>query len=206
MMIQISCSACGKGFTSTDKQAGMLTKCPACGWGVMVPLAMSGLGISPVPIPPPLPPTAAARRKPRNYLDWFGWIGIGIAAAVAAGGIFWLGGPPWGGHGETASVAKVGDTVSLRLPDAGPDDLRSVWLARTDSSWNEMQDARRERNTGMLDRLTAEGLSFGTANGTRGVVVGTGLTGLRVRLLDGPREGEVGWVDRNHVAVLARSR
>ena len=150
---------------------------------------MSGPGISPVPVPPPLPPPSAAGSKPRSYLHWFGWIGIGIATTIAAGGIFWLGGPPWGRPEETAGLAKVGDAVFLRLPAAEPNDLRGVWLARTDSSWNEMHDARRLRDAGRLDRLEATGLSFGTANGTRGVVMGANLSGLRVRLLDGPRGG-----------------
>jgi DNA-directed RNA polymerase subunit RPC12/RpoP len=207
MAIQFLCSACGKAFTATDERAGMRTNCPACGRGVVVPLpAMSGPGISPAPVPPALPPPSAAGSKPRNYLDWFGWIGIGIATTIAAGGIFWLGGPPWGRPEETAGLAKVGDAVFLRLPDAETNDLRGVWLARTDSSWNEMHDARRLRDAGRLDRLEATGLSFRTAKGTRGVVMGANLSALRVRLLDGPREGDVGWVDRDHVAVLAHSR
>ena len=129
-----------------------------------------------------------------------GWIGIGIATTIAAGGIFWLGGPPWGRPEDTAGLAKVGDAVFLRLPDAEPDDLRGVWLARTDSSWNEMHDARRLRDVGRLNRVAATGRSFRTANGTRGVVVGATLSAGRVRLLDGPREGDVGRVDREHVA------
>jgi DNA-directed RNA polymerase subunit RPC12/RpoP len=206
MAIRFSCSACGKAFTTTDEQAGMRTKCPACGWGVVVPLsAMSEPGISHVPVPPPLPPPAAARRKPRRYLDWFGWIAIGVATTITAGGIFWLGGPPWGRPEETADHARVGDAVVLRLPDADPGDLRGVWLARTDSSWNEMHDARRLRDAGRLDRLAAAGLSFRTANGTRGVVVGATFSALWVRLLDGPRQGDVGWVEREHVARDPRS-
>jgi hypothetical protein len=201
MAIQFSCPACGKALTATEEQAGIRTRCPACGWGVVVPLtAISGPGIPPLPVPPPLPTPAAVRRKPRRYLDWFGWIGIGIATAIAAGGIVWLGGPPWGRPEDTAGLAKVGDAVFLRLPDAGPVDLRGVWLARTDSSWNEMHDARRLRDAGRLNRLAATGLSFRTANGTRGVVEGVAWSALRVRLLDGPRQGDVGWVDRDHVA------
>jgi DNA-directed RNA polymerase subunit RPC12/RpoP len=201
MAIQLSCSACGKAFTATDEQAGMPLRCPACGWRVVVPLPPTpGLGISPAAVPPPLPTTADACRKTRSYLDWFGWIGIGIATAIAAGGIFWLGGPPWGRPEETAGAAKVGDAVVLRLPDAGPVDLRGIWLARTDSSWNEVHDARRLRDAGTLNRLASSGLAFTTANGTRGVVVDSRWMALRVRLLDGPRVGEAGWVDRDHVA------
>jgi hypothetical protein len=68
-----------------------------------------------------------------------------------------------------------------------------------------MHDARRLRDAGRLDRLAVAGLSFRTANGTRGVVVGATLLALQVRPLDGPREGDVGWVEREHVARDPRS-
>jgi hypothetical protein len=56
MAIKFSCGSCGKKFTAKDGHAGRQSKCPACGRGIVVPIATArGADDSPKPIPPPIP-------------------------------------------------------------------------------------------------------------------------------------------------------
>ena len=42
MAIKFSCGSCGKRFTAKNDHAGRRSKCPACGWGILVPFQMEG--------------------------------------------------------------------------------------------------------------------------------------------------------------------
>ncbi len=57
MVIQFSCSSCGKRLRVKDDFAGQSSKCPGCGWGVTVPMETEGPTeeSSPPPVPVPLP-------------------------------------------------------------------------------------------------------------------------------------------------------
>jgi DNA-directed RNA polymerase subunit RPC12/RpoP len=61
MAIKFSCGSCGKKFTAKDEHAGRRSKCPACGWGILVPFqTASNDELTPKPvIPPPLLAVAA---------------------------------------------------------------------------------------------------------------------------------------------------
>ena len=57
MPIRFSCSACGKKLRVKDEYAGRRSKCPACGWGIVVPFEPtweeSDSPAEPIPAPPP---------------------------------------------------------------------------------------------------------------------------------------------------------
>jgi DNA-directed RNA polymerase subunit RPC12/RpoP len=67
--IRISCSACGKKLKVKDEYAGRQSKCPACGWGIIVPLESEresdGIAVEPnTMVPPAVPEVAASLAMP----------------------------------------------------------------------------------------------------------------------------------------------
>jgi len=60
MAIKFSCGSCGKKFTTKNEHAGRRSKCPACGWEIVVPMpATREPDDSPALIPPRIPAVVA---------------------------------------------------------------------------------------------------------------------------------------------------
>jgi DNA-directed RNA polymerase subunit RPC12/RpoP len=54
-VIKFQCSACGRKFAAKDEDAGRRSKCPACGWGIVVPMESEwASNESPAVAPPPI--------------------------------------------------------------------------------------------------------------------------------------------------------
>jgi DNA-directed RNA polymerase subunit RPC12/RpoP len=80
MAIKFSCGRCGKKFVATDEHAGRASKCPKCGWPIVVPKeVLWELELDPEPSPPPLPVAPPARMKatgPSQPKRWRSIIGV----------------------------------------------------------------------------------------------------------------------------------
>src|SRR5262249_55832712 len=70
MAIKFSCGSCGKKFTAKDEHAGRQSKCPACGWGIVVPFpSVESAGVPRVSTTTPLAPAQASTTDEHDEPD-----------------------------------------------------------------------------------------------------------------------------------------
>ncbi len=146
-----------------------------------------------------------ARQRARGVLDWVGWIALLGTLAIGLGVLCMPRSFP---ESARSHSPNYGDTVLLKDRGFQVDKTnfffskpRNVLLARTDSAWTEMVDADQVNDGWTLVSLIESDRVISTPDGTRGVIVGVGFTSYRVRLLDGPYVGNVGWVQRKYVML-----
>jgi len=143
-----------------------------------------------------------ARQRARGMLDWVGWAALLGTLTIGLG---LLSVPRSVLESGRSHSPSLGDTVFLTHPDFRENETRNVLLARTDSAWAEMIDAEQTGDARTLAGLLGSDRVFSTFDSTRAVIVDTGWTSYRVRLLDGPYVGNVGWVRREYVMLDSKA-
>jgi DNA-directed RNA polymerase subunit RPC12/RpoP len=146
MAIKFSCSSCGKKFSTKDEHAGRQSKCPACGWGIVIPFPVAREVDE---SPPPMPPVAreapaagvpgARRHGRRNAAIAAASLLAPIALVAAIAGIYARrpGGPP----APAPRAAAVLSAAPAPVRPAPPADPEVIWSPRTPrplgSDWRE---------------------------------------------------------------------
>ena len=101
-----------------------------------------------------------------------------------------------GSGNSTSHAGRVGKIVRLRVPGASSSD--PVFLGRTAGDLSALYKANRREGWAGATRLIAAGRVFTVPNGTRCKILDPGVFSTKVRVLEGSRQGETGYIDSEY--------
>jgi DNA-directed RNA polymerase subunit RPC12/RpoP len=162
MAIKFSCGSCGKKLTVKDEHAGRRSKCPSCGWGIVVPFqATLETDDSSTVVPPPLAKPDSLEPMPENsgrpsHLSWPFRTGLLVVAVAALASIGVFGfilrstKPPFaarteGGEASVTTPGTPGYEIIERDGDSAKD-VFTIRLARKPSKDELLAIAREVRS------------------------------------------------------------
>ena len=127
------------------------------------------------------------------------WQTIFLLIVFLGGSLVWLfkePTPPSPPNPSTsAPLVSPGHIVSLGWADSQADS----YMAVNDESWDAMLESINAKDITGLAQLQAAGLVHRIQAGTKAIILDSGFTSYKVRIIDGPSSGVEGWVFREYV-------
>lgn len=198
--VSFSCS-CGTKLKAPLSKAGQSFSCPKCHQAVTVPGKVAASTVPGESISFPCSNCGEEIQAPRKLAGkkwicphcgiastvvprWVTHVSIAVAALFALGTILWLGG--WSG---VADSLGINPKVTLRESE------EPVWSAYNEAAFEEMMKYSRDQNSEeRLRMLTTDQIQI-IATGTSAKILSTQESRAKVEILEGPRKGEVHFVD-----------
>jgi DNA-directed RNA polymerase subunit RPC12/RpoP len=189
------CGRCNRKLAADDRAIGQRVPCPGCGGFITVPprAAWEAAG------PPPLPPASKGSAWPPKAI----LVALAALAIAVLTSVFTALRPtgPALLPGDTGRLVMIDRYWELRRNLNPHDNEVAIVLCDSRSQWNRIDAAMRGTDYKTFADMLEAGEIFTADPRTRFVVVQVDPPAVQIRILDGPRTSQTGWLHAQHCAI-----